>query len=377
MLRNIKTQVIIFSLFCALSTHAQVHNVLFIGNSYTGRNNLPQLVQDVALSTGDTLNIDRHTPGGARFMTHAANATVMNKINAEDWDYVVLQAQSQEPSFPDFQVQQQLFPYATTLCDMIRENNPCTQPVFYMTWGRENGDAQNCAAWPPVCTYEGMDSLLSLRYRMMSDDNDGYVSPVGAVWHYIREHHPAIQLYAGDGSHPSRTGSYAAACTFYAIILQKDPTLIQHTFSLPDTTVAIIQRAAKVVAFDSLRKWNVGAFNPIAKFTYSQDKQTVDFVNNSSSGDSYFWDFGDSTTSTDKDPTHHYNANGEYTVRLIVTRCGVADTTSTKVSISSILGIDIEVDNTNIRLFPNPTNDLVTVTGIPRNSTIVIVNKLG
>jgi len=33
------------------------------------------------------------------------------------------------------------------------------------------------------------------------------VAPVGRVWRHIRENYPQIQLYSGDGSHPSYIGS--------------------------------------------------------------------------------------------------------------------------------------------------------------------------
>lgn len=69
--------------------------------------------------------------------------------------------------------------------------------------GKKEGDAGNCPFWPPVCTYSGMDSLLNLRYRMMAEDNDALLSPVGQVWHYIRDNHPEIELYNADMSHPS------------------------------------------------------------------------------------------------------------------------------------------------------------------------------
>ena len=36
----------------------QRKEVLFVGNSYTYQNNLPQLVSDIATSFGDTLNYD-------------------------------------------------------------------------------------------------------------------------------------------------------------------------------------------------------------------------------------------------------------------------------------------------------------------------------
>ena len=109
--------------------------MLFIGNSYTGVNNLPQLTYDVALSAGDTLIMDFHTPGGTRLMDHASSTQAISKIYSDKWDYVVLQAQSQEPSWPIQQVQTEVFKYATILCDTIRANNSCTMPVFLYDLG--------------------------------------------------------------------------------------------------------------------------------------------------------------------------------------------------------------------------------------------------
>jgi hypothetical protein len=85
---------------------------LFIGNSYTQVNNLPLMVSNVASSVGDTLVFDSNTPGGFTFKGHSTNANSLAKISAGNWDYVVLQEQSQLPSFPIFQVQSDVFPFA-------------------------------------------------------------------------------------------------------------------------------------------------------------------------------------------------------------------------------------------------------------------------
>lgn len=55
-----------------------------------------------------------------------------------------------------------------------------------------------------------------------------------------------------------------------------------------------------------------------------QTPATVRFTNTSNNGLTYFWDFGDGSTSTAFEPTHVYTANGDYTVTLIVTggSCG-------------------------------------------------------
>lgn len=233
----------------------QNKSTLFLGNSYISSNNLPELVYQLGLTTNDTLTYDSYTPGGYRFMNHAANATTMSKINSTNWDYVVLQAQSQEPSWADWQVEQEVFPYAKILCDSIRANNGCSEPLFFMTWGRENGDSYNCGNLPAVCTYEGMDSVLNQNYREMGTRNNAAVSPVGAVWHYLRDN-SSIALYSGDGSHPSLAGSYAAAVTFYTLIFEKDPTLQTYNSSLNAFDADTIKDAVKTIVYNNLQNWN-------------------------------------------------------------------------------------------------------------------------
>ena len=52
-----------FILIAQTNLNAQTtRKVLFLGNSYTSVNNLPKMVYDVALSAGDTLIYDSHTP---------------------------------------------------------------------------------------------------------------------------------------------------------------------------------------------------------------------------------------------------------------------------------------------------------------------------
>jgi len=89
---------------------------------------------------------------------HTTNATTISLIQAGNWDYVILQEQSQLPSFPDNDVATQVYPYAAALDSMIKASSPCATTLFYMTWGRQNGDAANCQFFPPLCTYLGMDS---------------------------------------------------------------------------------------------------------------------------------------------------------------------------------------------------------------------------
>ena len=61
-------------------------------------------------------------------------------------------------------------------------------------------------------------------------------------------------------------------------------------------------------------------------------------LTNSSSLATYFWDFGDGTTSNNKHPTHNYNESGSYSVTLVATdnnACNLVDTIVREVFILS------------------------------------------
>lgn len=302
-----------------LSAQNLTRKVLFIGNSYTEVNNLPQIVANVAASAGDVLLFDSNTPGGYRLLQHTTNTVTQNKIMANDWDYVVLQGQSQEPI-----INQDNFHYgAGDLKNMIKQNNPCSTPILYMTWGRKNGDPINCPNIPVMCTYEGMDTALKNAYLEVAAHLRMEVSPVSVVWKYLRQNYPNIELYQADESHPSAAGSYAAACCFYATIFKKDPTLITFNYDLSPADAAVIRIAAKLNVYDNLSTWDYKQM-PIADFTYTIGNGTneVIFNNTMQNVDNYLWDFGDGTTSsTSLNPIHSYTNNGTYTITLTATNC--------------------------------------------------------
>lgn len=198
---------------------AQTKSILFIGNSYTYSNGgVDVMLKNIALAEGDTLETEAFTVGGAKFSDFCNNPETFERIKSRAWDYVVLQEQSQLPAFPPSQVETECYPFAKQLCDSIRANDSCTQILFFMTWGRENGDQSNCANYEPLCTYDGMQQRLRESYVQMADDNNAIVVPVGLAWKYVRDHYPEINLYQSDGSHPSVEGTYLAALTFRSFL---------------------------------------------------------------------------------------------------------------------------------------------------------------
>ena len=353
---KLSTLFVLVYLSTSLVAQKQTKRVLFIGNSYTGTNNLPSMFANVANSTNDTIIYDNNTPGGYTYQLHTSNSSTLAKIAIGNWDYVVLQEQSQLPSFSNSQVRTNVFPFARTLDSLINVGNSCAETVFYMTWGRKNGDASNCQFFAPLCTYQGMDSLLNLRYRQLADSNEAIVSPVGAVWNHIRTNYPLIDLYRADESHPSVKGTYAAACTFYASVLRKDPTLITFNSSLSVIEANQIKAAAKAVVYDSLLVWHIGEYDVDASYNHSISTNQVTFTSDSSSNNTHFWDFGDSTFSTLANPVKTYLSNRTYPIKHFISDCSSSDSITQLISIVSTGISTNQGHEKRIMLFPNPTN---------------------
>lgn len=136
---------------------------------------------------------------------------------------------------------------------------------------------------------------------------------------------------------------------------------VDHTYAEPGTytvslTATDLWGGQNVISHDVL----VYNSSPIASFSVMNDnlhflEQPFQFVNMSTDPDeigdpnlTYDWDFGDGTSSTEKNPTHEYFTIGDYTVALSVTDTwGGTDTTSQLVSVyntAPIAGFNVGSD---------------------------------
>lgn len=384
-MKTTRNLLVFFTLLLAssLTLQAKTIRALFLGNSYTQVNDLPSIISNIALSNGDTLIYSSNTPGGYTLQGHSTNSTSLGLIAGGPWDFVILQEQSQLPAFPDDQVEMSVYPNATLLDSLIHVSNPCAKTLFYVTWGRKNGDASNCASFPPICTYLGMDSMLQLRYTNMAEMNQAALSPVAMVWRKIRNDYPTIELYSGDESHPSAAGSFAAACTFYAMMFEKNPNTVSYTYTIPATQAATIKEVAKMIVFDSMDYWNRFLVLPVADFTYSNSGLDYSFTNASTNASAYIWDFGDgSASSTVANPSHTYTSAADstaITVQLIAfDDCGNADTFVTSFTIpGTSTSIEYSPSKQLFKLFPNPTSHILNIQAKENIQSIEVIDIWG
>ncbi|MBM3434740.1 MAG: T9SS type A sorting domain-containing protein [Bacteroidetes bacterium] len=370
-----------------ISVFSQVKKVLFVGNSYTAANNLPEKVSKLASSLSDSVYYDSNTPGGYRLSDHATNVTTLAKISQEDWDFVVIQAQSQEPSLPPEQVAAEVLPYAAILNDSVKSNNPCSETVFFMTWGRKYGDQQNCANWEPVCTFLGMQQRLMAGYMTMTEQNSSTVAPVGLAWKHAMDDDPdsLINLYSGDLSHPSAAGTYLTTCVMYAVMFQKTPVGSEYLAELTENDAQFLQQMAFNVVlgedynftfFDtytninydlSWQSWFDKGAITLADFTVSCTGNSYFFTDLSLNAESWHWDFGDGSTSSLQNPVHSFAESGVYLISLHSGNDCFEDTAGDMLNV--VVNTTGEVrDQPFVSVFPNPATKKIMINLSPHLS---------
>ena len=230
--------------------------VLFVGNSLTNNNGMAEMVRRMGFTTDRVLLYAQHAPGSTRLADHADSGELESTIATSEWDFVSIQAQSAELALDGIQVENNVFPNALSLVDKIRANHNASIPLFYMTWGYENGAEGLCDPFPPSCTFEGMNGVIKENYLTLMDLAEGQVSPCAELWTVLRERHPELDLYAFDGIHPSILGSYAVALSFYTMIFKADPTLVTyHRDELDTADEQLLREIVKEVVFDRLSEW--------------------------------------------------------------------------------------------------------------------------
>ncbi len=349
---------------CQLISFSQLHKrALFLGNSYTQYNDLPALTSQLANSAGDTLDVEYNYPGGTTLGFHSVNETSQALIAEGNWDYVVLQEQSQLPAFPIENVEVDCYPYATLLNEQILAASPCAETMFYMTWGRKNGDAGNCDFWPPMCTYEGMDDLLKERYMAMAEMNDAVVAPVGAVRRFIRENFPDIELYVADESHPSMEGSYVAAVCFYTCIFRKDPQLITFDYGIDDGIESTVKQVVHDIVYNALSDWYITNYDPMASFEIEHlTGSTFSFTNTSINANEYFvynsaTDLSEPLTSNSFEYT--FPGIGSYEICLHAVQCDYESEICYQF-VDGVLSTE-EINQPGFLIYPNPTENSLNV----------------
>jgi len=244
------------------------YDVLMLGNSYTSQNSLSSRVQALFDESGTSASVSDLTGGGMKLYQHADNA----ESNGNQWhttltnnqfDYVILQDQSQVPSFPTTESYWQNSKNGAIRLDSMIESAGA-ETIFFMTWGYRDGDSQNAWLNPD---YPTMQANLEAGYNMYAEnittaDRAPYIAPVGLAYKAIYDDivtnggtptDPGTlfyNLYSSDGSHPSTRGTYLAACVMHSTMTGDSAIGMSDPFGFDSETRMKLQQAADSVVFD-------------------------------------------------------------------------------------------------------------------------------
>ena len=229
-------------------TPAGTARVLFVGNSLTFVNDLPGVFAELARSGGHGVEVDMSAQGGWTCADHAASAVTLDKIEQQDWDFVILQEQSSLPALAD-QRQEQMVPAIHLLDEKIRAGGATT--VLFMTWGRRDG--QPGAGFQD---FAEMQAHLQEGYMNVAKELDLWVAPVGIAWQQGLAQEPRISLWQGDGLHPTQEGTYLSACVFYAVLFRQSPEGLSYRGGLPEERARFLQAIAAEAVLEDPGWWN-------------------------------------------------------------------------------------------------------------------------
>lgn len=181
----------------------QKTRVLFIGNSYTYFNNLPEMLSKLATAAGASLETEMIARGGATLRQHWEEGQALKALKQSRWDYVVLQEQSLLPINDPATMHK----YAKLFDAEIKQAGAKT--LFYLTWARQNRPETQVS--------------LNDSYTKIARELGAVVVPAGPAWQTALRENPELALHLPDQSHPNSAGTYLTACVFYSALFSKSP----------------------------------------------------------------------------------------------------------------------------------------------------------
>lgn len=225
-----------------MSKSNKPYSVLFIGNSFTARNDLPGLIARMATARGKTVRYDLINVGGASLRNHWNAGHALKAIQTGKYNAVVLQEQSTLP----VKNAKRMFENVRLFDSEIKAAG--AQTVLYMTWARQHAPESQ--------------QTITDAYMSIGKELDATVAPVGIAWRTFLDTHKQPVLHDKDQSHPSIAGSYLAACVFLAVLFKENPVVLDIEI---DGVTAAHCKALQQVALQTTKSGSGARKKPRAK----------------------------------------------------------------------------------------------------------------
>lgn len=205
--------------------------ILFIGNSLTFFNEMPEILLGLLNTQPDIdYRVESVAFPSAGLEDHWTSGPALGRIAEGGWDVVVLQ---QGPSATEGRPS--LLEYSQLFAEKIRAVG--ATPALYMVWPsiQRSFDA------------DGVSDSYTTAAKLVG----GGLLPAGDAFRVAQAMEPSIELYGGDGFHPSVEGSFLAALVMFVQMTGNDadglPTMIQTSSGpkeISENDAVILQQAA-------------------------------------------------------------------------------------------------------------------------------------
>jgi hypothetical protein len=165
--------------------------ILFVGNSLTYANDLPQTVAHIAKLKGLNIKVETLALPNYALIDHLSDGKLQTMIATKKYNYVIVQ---QGPSSQP-EGREMLLEAAPKIKELCTANG--AQLAFYMVW-------------PAHDNYYNFDGVIR-NYTEAATMTNSILCPVGTVWKEYIDRTNDLSYYGSDLFHPSLKGTQVAA----------------------------------------------------------------------------------------------------------------------------------------------------------------------
>lgn len=198
------------------------YRILFIGNSHTYYNNMPEMFKGLAIADGKDCEVTSITSKGYKLSEFADENDVYGKqvydaLTTSSWDYVVVQENREvlveKPDKTEKAVDK--------LHSLIK--NTGAKMVMYATQPNNIGSTFKVNSASLYLTDLQIEQILTRNNFKIANEYDCPVAASGTNFMRVMHDYPEIPMYISDNLHPTVEGSYMAACTIYHTVFNQSP----------------------------------------------------------------------------------------------------------------------------------------------------------
>ncbi|MCR4812563.1 MAG: T9SS type A sorting domain-containing protein [Bacteroidales bacterium] len=241
-------------LLSALQPSAQ-ERVLFVGNSLTYYNDMPQLFAGIANDKGYRVEVDSYTVGGTGLAEMLASGEVLRLIESDRWDKLVLQPGTGESSGGSIHTDSSAW-VVRRLVDALHAVNPDAKVCLYeISNGVTPGDGSGDYDYYLYTQQRILDTVTK-----MARLAEVPLAPAGECFreHYATRHDLMLHSVFND-IHPNLAGSYLVACAIFETLYEVPVVPCGYYGNLDQEQAEYLQQIADTVVLPNRERWLMGS----------------------------------------------------------------------------------------------------------------------